>query len=225
MPNWKSNWSTSTFLQLIRPSQCLTPFFFSLSSLRVPFSKAIHLFLTSYQQGNHLADEIVCPSLLCGKDRPSVLWNPGQKDSSATATASSFLEGENPDMSRDLQLPQPEETGTSETREEMLWTTSRSRTVHHTQWWNLFPVNTHCSKYHYLLEMKEKDHLLLNSVPLFIGYTWKVGICASVIQKLDCEAQSYLKFALFHAPCVPCLPWNSKMGSDFRSDRKIMKHE
>lgn len=36
----------------------------------------------------------------------------------------------------------------------------------HTHWWNLLPVNTHCSKHHYLLEMKGKNHLLLKSAQL-----------------------------------------------------------
>lgn len=42
-------------------------------------------------------------------------------------------------------------------------TVHKRSTLHHTHWWNLLLVNTHFSKHHFLLEMKEKNHLLLKS--------------------------------------------------------------
>lgn len=47
-------------------------------------------------------------------------------------------------------------------------TVHKHSTFHHTHWWNLLPVNTHCSKHRFLLEMREKNHLFLKSTPNMI---------------------------------------------------------
>ena len=185
----KVNYLPSHFICLIRLPQCLTPYFSSsfVSSLFLS-PKAIHLFLTSYQQRKHLTDEAGCPSLLC------VL-----KTDHGIPTMESVPERQLhphphrliPGVRKPRHLSGPatalawESTNRRDKRGNAA-DNSRSCTVHtrsafhHTHWWNLLPVNMHCSKHHYLLQMKEKNHLLLKSAQLQIWYIWKLDSFASL---------------------------------------------
>lgn len=96
-------------------------------------------------------------------------------------------------------------------------------TFHHTHWWNLLPVNMHCSKHHYLLQMKEKNHLHLKSAQLQIWYIRKLDSFASLNWKLERVALFYLQMAFFQVPWAQFLSWNSKMDNNFKSYYKVMR--
>lgn len=135
----------------------------SLISSQFLSPKAIHLFLTSYQQGNHLTDETGCPSLLfllkidfphngihARKTAPQPPPPPNHPHHlSLGVRKPRHLSGPATALAWESMSPLRQRGNAADNSRSC--TVHICSTVHHTHWWNLLPVNVHCSKHHYLL--------------------------------------------------------------------------
>lgn len=170
MPNWKSELSTFMLHLSHKASSVFNFLCFFFPYVLFLSLKAIHLFLTSYEQGNHLTDETGCPSLLfCLKtDFPhngirarKTAPEPPLPPHPQSKKTQTFIWNCHCPWLRNMNFWDKRGNAVDNSRS---CTVHKCSTFHHTHWWNLLPVNTLCSQRHYLLHMKEKNHLLLKSV-------------------------------------------------------------